>query len=490
MLTSPSTGLLVDRPELFIDGAWAAPQDGGVIEVINPATEELAGRVGEASPADIDRAVTAARRTFDEGVWRRQSPADRGAVLRRAADILQSRFDELVDILTAELGVPRWYTEMAHVPNPIRNLRYYADLAESFQWEEWRGDGSARSLVVSEPVGVVGAITPWNGPLSNPMLKAAPALAAGCSVVSKPAPDAPLSMVAVADALHEAGLPAGVFNLVPADREAGESLVRHPEVDKVAFTGSTAAGKRIMAICADGIKRVTLELGGKSAAIVLEDANVDQLASVLPPLLLAVNGQACIAQSRVLVPRSREREIVEALTAVMAQTRVGDPLDPDTVVGPLVSARQRERVEGFFDTARSEGAQVTTGGGRPAGLARGFYVEPTVLASVTNGMRVAQEEIFGPVMSIISYDTPEQAIAIANDSPYGLSGSVWAADEERALGVAREIRTGMVSINGLPQAFGTPFGGFKQSGIGREMGPEGLRLYTELKSIAMSPEAA
>jgi betaine-aldehyde dehydrogenase len=482
------TEIMIDLPQLFIGGEWVDPAAGETIEVISPATEEVVGRVGAAGPADMDAAVAAARGTFDSGVWAEADPAERAAVLRRAADALEARAPELVDLLTAELGCPRAYAAAAHIPNPIRNLRYYAELAEGKQWEEPRSDANGTTLVRSAPVGVVAAITPWNGPLSNPTLKIAPALAAGCSVVSKPAPDAPLSTIALAEELDAAGLPAGVFNLVPGGREAGEHLVSHAAVDKVAFTGSTAAGKRVAAICAERVARVTLELGGKSAAIVLEDVDLDDLARRLPPMLLAVNGQACIAQSRVLAPRSRLAEITEALTATMAGAVLGDPFDPATTVGPLISAVQRERVEGFLASARDDGAVATTGGGRPADRDRGFYVEPTVLAGVAPEMRVAQEEIFGPVMSIIAYDTPAEAVAIANDSVYGLSGSIWSADRERALGIARRIRTGMVHINGAPLTFGTPFGGFKQSGIGREMGPEGLRTYTELQSIAIGKE--
>jgi betaine-aldehyde dehydrogenase len=421
-------------------------------------------------------------------VWAGTPPSERAAVLHRAADLLDKRSGELAQAITAELGCPIWFSERAHVPNPIRHLRYYAGLCRDFAYEERRTDGTNASLVISEPVGVVAAITPWNGPLSTPALKVAPALAAGCSVVLKPAPETPLTVYALAEALAEAGLPDGVLSIVPAGREAGEHLISHPEVDKVAFTGSTAAGKRIMARCAERIARVTLELGGKSAAVILDDADTGRVITALLPMALMVNGQACIAQTRVLVPRSREREITDALAEALAGQTVVDPAVRETTIGPLVSQRQRDRVEGYLAVGREEGARVATGGGRPQlpdDLAAGWFVEPTVLASVDNSMRVAREEIFGPVLAVIAYDDDEAAVAVANDSPYGLSGSVWSGDEERALAVARRMRTGMVSINGRPQAFGTPFGGFKQSGVGREMGPEGFRAYLEVKSVAV-----
>jgi aldehyde dehydrogenase (NAD+) len=481
--------IITDRPQLFIGGTWHDPRGDEVTEVRNPATGAPLATAALACAADMDAAVRAARASFDAGVWAGTSPHERAAVLHRAADLLEKRSDELAQAITAELGCPIWFSQRAHVPNPIRQLRYYADLCRDFGYEERRGDAITNtSLVVQEPVGVVAAITPWNGPLSTPALKTAPALAAGCSVVLKPAPETPLTVYALAEALAEAGLPEGVLSIVPAGREAGEHLVRQPGVDKVAFTGSTAAGKRIMALCAERIARVTLELGGKSAAVILGDADPDRVIPALLPMALMVNGQACIAQTRVLVPRTREREFTDALAGALRAQTVGDPAAPDTAIGPLVSQRQRDRVEGYLEVGRQEGARVVTGGGRPQlpnDLAAGWFVEPTLLAAVDNAMRVAREEIFGPVLAVIAYDDDEAAVAIANDSPYGLSGSVWSGDQERALAVARRIRTGMVSINGRPQAFGTPFGGFKQSGVGREMGPEGFRAYLEVKSIAV-----
>jgi aldehyde dehydrogenase (NAD+) len=477
-----------DRAELFIGGAWRAPRGGETVEVRNPATGARVGTAALASPADIDDAVSAARRSFDSGVWATAAPAERAEVLHRAADHLEKRAAELAVSITAELGCPLWFSEMAHVPNPIRHTRYYADLARDFPYDERRDDGTNFSLVTKEPVGVVAAITPWNGPLSTPSLKIAPALAAGCSVVLKPPPETPLTVHAFADAFLEAGLPGGVLSIVPGDRDAGRHLVEHPEVDKIAFTGSSAAGKRIMATAAERVARVTLELGGKSAAVVLADADPEVVVPALLPMAMLVNGQACIAQTRVLVPRSREAEYVDALAAAMGEQRVGDPMDRDTTIGPMISERQRDRVTGYIAVGRDEGARLVTGGDNlalPSELTHGWFVPPTLFASVDNSMRIAQEEIFGPVMAVIPYDSEDQAVSIANDSVYGLSGSVWSPDADRAVALARRIRTGMVSINGRPQAYGSPFGGYKQSGIGREMGPEGFAAYLETKSIAV-----
>ncbi|MEU6037905.1 aldehyde dehydrogenase [Actinomadura sp. NPDC047616] len=476
--------------ELFVGGRWVPARDGGAVEVRNPATGRCAGSAALASAADIDEAVAAARASFDAGVWAGADPAERARVLRTAADLLEKRAPELAASITAELGCPIWFSERAHVPNPIRHLRYYADLAESFPYDERRTDGVNASVVTQEPVGVVAAITPWNGPLSTPALKVAPALAAGCSVVLKPPPETPLTVRALAEALAAAGLPEGVLSVMPGDRDAGERLVAHPQVDKIAFTGSSAAGKKIMAVAAGRIARVTLELGGKSAAIICDDAGLDAVVPALLPMALLVNGQACIAQTRVLVPRRRRDEIVAALAEALRAQRLGDPADPSTTIGPLISERQRDRVTGYIATGRAEGARVVVGGEHadlPGELARGWFVPPTLLDGVDNGMRVAQEEIFGPVLAVIEYEGDDEAVAIANDSRYGLSGSVWTPDEERALAIARRIRTGMVSINGRAQAFGTPFGGYKESGVGREMGPEGFRSYLETKSIAVAP---
>jgi aldehyde dehydrogenase (NAD+) len=479
---------LTERPQLFIGGRWVDSKGGRKVDVHNPATGAYVGSTVLASTADIDAAVASARASFNSGVWANTPPEERAAVLHRAADLLEERAPELAKLITSELGCPIWFSERAHVPNPIRHLRYYGTLAKDFAYDERRSDGTNTSLVTQVPVGVVAAITPWNGPLSTPSLKVAPALAAGCSVILKPPPETPLTAYNLADALSQAGLPDGVLNIVPADREEGAYLVSHPDVDKVAFTGSSAAGKKIMAACAERIARVTLELGGKSAAIILDDADVDTVVPALLPMAFMVNGQACIAQTRLLVPRSRKDEFIDAFAQAVAAQRVGDPIDPATQIGPMVSRRQQERVEGYIATGRQEGARVVVGGERPSlpsELAGGWFVAPTLLAEVHNSMRVAQEEIFGPVLAVIEYDGDDEAVAIANDSVYGLSGSVWSSDEERALAIARRMRTGMVSINGRPQAANSPFGGFKQSGIGREMGPEGFHAYLETMSIAV-----
>ncbi len=477
-----------ERPELFV-GHWQRSAGGERVIVRNPATSEPVGSAVLATPADIDRAVATARSSFDSGVWHSRSPAERAEVLERAADILESQQDTLALLVTSELGCPLSYSQRVHVPTPIRVLRYYARHIREFEFEDLRDDGVHKSLVRRTPAGVVAAITPWNGPISNPMMKIAPGLAAGCSMVVKPPPETPLSAYTIADALSLAGLPDGVLSIAPADRAVGEHLVTHPLVDKVAFTGSTAAGKRVMALCADRIARLTLELGGKSAAIVLDDADIAALVPALLPMSFMLNGQACVAQSRVLVSAARHDDLLDALAEAFGRQRVGDPLDTATDIGPLVAERQRDRVEGYVRLGRSEGARLVVGGERPhfgSRLDRGWFVSPTLFSDVTNSMRVAREEIFGPVVSVITYGPEDEAVAIANDSPYGLSGSVWSDDEQRAIAVAQRLRTGMVSINGRTQAFGSPLGGFKQSGMGRELGPEGFDAYLEVQSIAVA----
>jgi acyl-CoA reductase-like NAD-dependent aldehyde dehydrogenase len=478
---------LMHRREFYIDGTWVGPAGGETARVISPSTEEVVGEYAVSTDADIDAAVDAARRAFDESPWPRLAPAERSEVLARAAELLKKRESDLVSVLVEEIGTP-----VGQIPVSLGFVGavfdYYANLAGSYPFERQVVKGSAAGVVVGEPVGVVGAIVPWNAPVTLAAWKIAPALVAGCTVVCKPPPETPLSSFVLAEVLEEAGLPPGVVNIVPGGRQVGEHLVTHPGTDKIAFTGSTAAGKRIMSLCGEQVKRVSLELGGKSAALLLEDADP---ATIIPRLVhtgMHQSGQVCAMQSRVLVHRSRYDEAIDVAVATAAQVVTGDPHDPESFVGPLIAERQRARVEGYIQIARQEGATVACGGGRPAHLPRGWYVEPTVLANVANGMRVAREEIFGPVLSFIAHDGDDDGIRQANDSPFGLAGGVWSADEARAFAVARRIRAGSVGVNGSAAPLpAVPFGGFKQSGLGRELGPEGLAQYLETKSIGIPP---
>src|SRR6185503_14325956 len=396
---------------------------------------------------------------------------------------LQSRADAMAVTITQEMGCPISFSHMGQVMATNMVLDYYTRLAREYPFEQIRPGMLGPCLVRREPVGVAGCIVPWNVPFFVTILKLGPALAAGATVVLKPAPETPLDAVLLADAIRAAGLPAGVVNIVPAGREVGEHLVRHAGVDKIAFTGSTAAGRRIASICGEQLKRATLELGGKSAAIVLDDADLPMAIAGLMPGALMNNGQACVAQTRMLASRTRYREVCEAVVEAVRAWSVGDPMDPTTMCGPLVAARQRDRVESYIKIGRDEGAKVACGGGRPTGFPTGWYVEPTVFVDVDNRMRIAREEIFGPVLAVIPYDDEADALRIANDSDYGLSGSVWTADVDHGLEVARRVRTGTYTVNGFAMEFGAPFGGFKCSGVGRELGPEGLEAYLESKQI-------
>lgn len=472
--------------KLFIGGKWVTPQGIGRIEVINPTTEQVIASVPDGTEADLDLAVAAAREAFDHGPWPRMAPAERGAVLKKVADLLAAEMSEMAELITTEMGAPLLFSHMGQVAAPMMVLNYYAELAATFKFDEVRaGVLGGDVLVTKEAVGVVGAITPWNVPLFLAVGKLAPALAAGCTVVLKPAPETPLDAFRLAELFEAAGLPEGVLSVVPAGREVAEYLVRHPQIDKISFTGSTIAGKKIGALCGESLKRFTLELGGKSAAIICDDADLAVSIETLLPNALMNNGQACIAQTRILAPTARYDEVVDALcTAISEKWIVGDPMQMETGIGPLLAARQRDRVEGYIAKGREQGATVALGGGRPAGFDTGYYVEPTVFTGVKNDMVIAQEEIFGPVLSVIAYDSDAQAIAIANDSDFGLCGSVWTSDNARGLEIARQVRTGTYMVNsGMPFDFATPFGGFKNSGMGREFGPEGLEAFLEFKSI-------
>jgi betaine-aldehyde dehydrogenase len=478
-----------DYDRLFIGGDWIAPEGTETIGVISPTTEEVIARVPEGTEADIDKAVAAARTAFDRGPWPRMSPAERGAILTAVGAQIAAEMGDLAEVITSEMGSPITFSNLGQVLAPSMIFGYYGDLAGTFAFDEVRaGMLNPAVLVTKEPVGVVGAIAPWNVPLFIAAAKLAPSLAAGCSVVYKPAPETPFDAFRLAEIFAENGLPKGVLSVVPAGREVSEHLVKHPGVDKISFTGSGVGGKRIGGLCGERLKRCTLELGGKSAAIILDDADLATAIPTLLPNSIMNNGQACIAQTRILAPRARYDEVVDAVVSGVAAMVVGDPHDPATEVGPVVAERQRARIEGYMDSGREEGATVALGGGRPSGSAfdKGWFVEPTVFTNVDNKMKIAQEEIFGPVLVVIPYDGDEQAVEIANDSNYGLCGSVWTGDNDRGLGIARQVRTGTYMLNApVPIDFTTPFGGFKESGVGREFGPEGLESFLEKKSIAL-----
>lgn len=472
---------MISEDRILVGGGWRPSASRERLQVISPSTEEVVGEVPDAGAEDVDTAVTSARRTFDEGIWRGRSVAERTEILGHALDLLEPKLDEIGRLLTGQMGLPTAMSGLV-IGGGIATGRYFLDVAREQPLTEVRR-GTTVAAVVREPVGVVAAIAPWNGPFNSMITKVIPALAAGCSVVYKPAPETPLDAFPVVEALLEGGVPAGVINLVTGGGEAGRALVAHSGVDKVSFTGSTATGREIGAECGRGFKRMQLELGGKSAAIVLDDAD---LAASLQDLTIGAffnTGQLCASYSRILAPRSRYDEIAEALVAAAESFVIGDPFDPATTLGPLVSRRQRDRVERYIALGVSEGAKVLTGGGRPEGLKKGWYVQPTVFVGASNEMTISREEIFGPVAAVIPYDTDDEAIAIANDSEYGLHGGVFTTDDERAGRVAARIRTGSVSVNSYTYNVEAPFGGVKASGVGRDTGQEGLASFYELKTI-------
>jgi aldehyde dehydrogenase (NAD+) len=474
-----------EHTRLFIGGEWVEPAGSRTIDVISPHSEELVGRVPEGTEADVDRAVAAARDAFDNGEWPRLSPEDRIAAVQKFSEVYAAHIPDLAAVITEEMGSPITFSNLAQSPAPWMMLNTFLDIAREYPWEERRQGVLGSDVIVRrEPAGVVGAIVPWNVPQFVIMSKLAPALIAGCTIVVKPSPETPLDAFVMADLLDEAGIPKGVVSVIPAGREVGEHLVRHPGVDKIAFTGSTAAGRRIASICGEQLKRVSLELGGKSAAIILDDADLAATVQGLKFASLMNNGQACVAQTRILASRDRYDEVVDAVSGMVGALAVGDPQDEATEVGPLVAERQQERVEKYIALGQEEGAKVVVGGnGRPSGLDKGWYVKPTVFSSVDNSMRVAREEIFGPVLAVIPYDDPDDAVRIANDSEYGLAGSVWTSDIDQGIDIARRVRTGTYGVNQYTMDFVAPFGGYKGSGIGREFGVEGLSHYVELKSI-------
>jgi aldehyde dehydrogenase (NAD+) len=449
--------------------------------VIDPATEEQVASVPAGQPEDVDAAVAAARGAF--GDWAALPADERGRLLGAAADALEARTDEVAQLISSEMGTPLAFSKAVQVGNPVRVLRSYAELAATYPFEEQ----IANSLVVKEPIGVVGAITPWNYPLHQVVAKVAAALAAGCTVVLKPSEVAPLSAYALAEIFEQVGLPAGVFNLVTGlGPVVGERIVEHPDVDMVSFTGSTQAGKRVMALAAGTVKRVALELGGKSAFVILDDADLGKAVKVGLANCFINGGQTCTAWTRMLVPADKQDEVLELVRAAAGKYPVGAPGDEGTRIGPLANANQYKRVVGYIEQALADGATLVTGGpARPEGLEKGFYVQPTVLAGVRPGSRVEQEEVFGPVLAVIPYADEDEAVAIANGTPYGLAGGVFSGDQERAVRFARRMRTGMVDVNGGRFNALAPFGGYKQSGNGRELGEYGLEEFLEVKSLQL-----
>jgi aldehyde dehydrogenase (NAD+) len=483
-------GLCVDR--LLVDGALRGASGGATFETINPATEEVLGVAADGNAADMDAAIAAARRAFDETGWA-TDVALRVRCVRQLRDAFLAHADELRALTVAEVGSPVFLTTGAQLDAPVDDLGWIADLAESYEWRADLGEAKPMGVpshryMLHEPVGVVGAITPWNFPHQLNLAKVGPALAAGNTIVLKPAPDTPWCAAALATlAAEETDIPPGVLNVVTSsDHAVGAQLSADPRVDLVSFTGSTATGRKVMAAAAESLTRVFLELGGKSAFIVLDDADLDAAAGSAAFAPCTHAGQGCAITTRLLAPRARFDEIVERVVATMTAIGCGDPADPGTVCGPLISARQRDRVEEYIRIATDDdGGKLACGGGRPVDRDRGFWIEPTLVVGVDNEARIAREEVFGPVLVAIPHDGDDDAVRLANDSPYGLSGAVQSGDLERAWAVARRVRTGTMSVNGgIWYGGDVPFGGYKQSGIGREMGRRGFEEYLETKAVA------
>jgi acyl-CoA reductase-like NAD-dependent aldehyde dehydrogenase len=491
LASDATTSVPIQYPDRFyIGGQWVSPSSASTIRVIDPGTEQVYFSVAEAQAADIDRAVTAAREAFDRGPWPRLTHLQRAEHLRALAAALRKRGEDVSQIWPRESGVLHSGATFA-AAGAAMSLEYYADLAGTYAWEEpSRPARGGFGLLVKEPVGVVGAIIPWNAPLPQIGMKLAPALIAGCTVILKSSPEAPGEGYVFAEAAQAAGIPAGVINIVTADREVSELLVRDPRVDKISFTGSTAAGRKIGAICGERIARCTLELGGKSAAVILDDADLGSAAQALAAAECILAGQVCASLTRIVVSQRRHDELVEALSAHFSQVKVGNQFDPAAQMGPLAARRQRDRVEGYIAKGIAGGATLATGGGRPKDLDRGWYVEPTVFGNVDNSSVIAQEEIFGPVLSVIPARDEQDAITIANETIYGLNSAVFTGDVERARDVAGQIRAGTVGHNGFKSDSSIGFGGFKQSGIGREGGLQGLLPFLETKTVLLDGPTA
>jgi aldehyde dehydrogenase (NAD+) len=476
--------------QIFAGGEWVRSSSAKQLDVIDPSTEQLLFRVPDVDAADMSRAVAAAREAFDRGPWTKLSHAERGGYLRAIAEGIAERANQLSSIWSSQMGILSHLADFS-VARASTLFESYADLADEFEFVERRPTSTGSvGLLVREPVGVVGAIIPWNAPLAMITHKVAPALLAGCTVVLKASPEAPGEAYLFAEIAEQVGLPPGVVNVVAADREVSELLVRDPRIDKITFTGSTAVGRRIAGILADRIGRFTLELGGKSAAVVMDDYDVEKAADVIAGQACHMSGQVCASLTRVVVSDGKHDALVEALASRLGQTRLGSPFDPNSTMGPVVSGRQRERVEGYIAKGIAEGAKLAVGGQRPSDLDRGFFIQPTVFGDVDNSSTIAREEIFGPVVSVIRAANDNVAVDIANDTIYGLNASVFSNDVDRAYAVARQLRSGTVGHNGFRVDFGIAFGGFKQSGSGREGGLEGLLTFLESKTVVMDAEPA
>lgn len=477
----------IAHPDSFyIGGGWAKASGTSMFESIDSGTEEVYGRVAEAQEADVNRAVAAAREAFDRGSWPRMTHAERARYVNALAAELNARAGDLASMWTMESGI------IHAISKPYSSALggvydYYAGLAETYPFVEEHQPtaGGNVGLLVREPVGVVAAIVPWNGAAFLIAYKCAPALIAGCTIIVKSSPETPGAAYVLAEACEKIGLPPGVVNILTADRDVSELLVRHPGVDKVTFTGSTAAGRRIASICGERIARCTLELGGKSAAVVLDDYDVGKAAETIASQAPFNTGQVCASLTRIIVTRRRHNALLDALSTSFGSVKVGDPFDPATQMGPLAMSRQRDRVEGYIAKGKAEGAILAAGGGRPRHLSKGYFIEPTVFGNVSNSSTIAREEIFGPVLSVIPADDEAQAVEIANDTIYGLNAAVFTNDADRAFAVARRLRAGTVGHNSHRTDFGIAFGGFKQSGMGREGGKEGLLPFLEAKTVIL-----
>jgi acyl-CoA reductase-like NAD-dependent aldehyde dehydrogenase len=466
---------------LYINGKWVSSSGSGRIDVVNAATEEVIDSIPQGTAEDVDKAVRAAHDAFE--AWSTTSTADRAKYLRAIAEGIQSRAGELAEVISKEVGAPTWFSQLAQVGLPGIDVASVADIIEHYEFEETVGS----SLVVKEPVGVVGCITPWNYPLHQITAKIAPALAVGCTVVVKPSEIAPLNAYILAEIIDSAGLPAGVFNLVTGyGPEVGEALASHPLVDMISFTGSTRAGRRVSALASETVKRVALELGGKSPNVILEDADLEKAVPDAIAQCFINSGQTCSALTRLIVPRSKLDEVERLAKQTAEEYTIGDPFGEGTRLGPVISETQRDRVVGYIEKGVQEGARLVTGGPeRPEGFEKGYFVKPTVFSDVRPDMTIAQEEIFGPVLAILPYDDEEEAVRIANDTQYGLAGGVWAGDPDKAKAVARRIRTGQVAVNGGSFNPIAPFGGYKQSGNGRELGKFGIEEFLEVKALQL-----